>query len=571
MATNTLNDRVSGQTITESFFNDLNLAFQNDFVGRNTSGVAESGKNLGTAAFPWGTIRAGGLVIGGSSVDVSQIAAPPYRVLSGLVRSSSNQPAFMDAAGAAGGLSVTVEGASTNLNFDINGTTATLTTDIVKSGLSAAPAATNTALINDLDAVSGELTRTWGERNAEKEVITIDTIGASITALDQTYAAFENDTTGEIFYAFVDTTNNQLTKIFRGFFYDSAKTPINRGVLANNDQLTLLKVNYIFADNDLSTIDSSATTPVYDFTAPGSPATGDYWFDLGNIVWKRYDGVTFQTVTRTFIGWVVCDDTDALYARCEHFDRRFKEDLNLEVEKRTTEIIDVVRSKSMVNVDGNEIQYHESRPSWNITTDLAASADMYDATEQASRVYYCYIKDTGEEVISDVSPYFREDMESDMHPHNPWRAVAAVFNDSGSDFQATRGYSSSERVVTKILAADATADGEMTDLTTQIVPGFSYTYLLQGDLRLVGGDDQVNINIFVGATQIGNLLFLDKDNGLDKFLISSYTQSIFALSNTLRFDAGSTAGGGLINGSGSLLSTHVIVRESKTHRVVSDF
>ena len=58
MATNTLVNRSSGQTITEDFFNDFNSALQGDVVGRNASGVPEAGQSLGTAAFPWGTLRA---------------------------------------------------------------------------------------------------------------------------------------------------------------------------------------------------------------------------------------------------------------------------------------------------------------------------------------------------------------------------------------------------------------------------------------------------------------------------------------------------------------------------------
>ena len=55
MASNTLNDRSSGQTILSGFFNDIHQSLNGDLVGRSNSGVPEAGKNLGTVAIPWGT------------------------------------------------------------------------------------------------------------------------------------------------------------------------------------------------------------------------------------------------------------------------------------------------------------------------------------------------------------------------------------------------------------------------------------------------------------------------------------------------------------------------------------
>lgn len=54
--TGTLTDRSTGQTITSAFFNDIHSAIKSDFVGRNSSGVATAGQNLGTSTYPWGSI-----------------------------------------------------------------------------------------------------------------------------------------------------------------------------------------------------------------------------------------------------------------------------------------------------------------------------------------------------------------------------------------------------------------------------------------------------------------------------------------------------------------------------------
>ncbi len=435
MGTNNLNDRSSGETIVQAFFNDIHTAMNADFVGRNSSGVPTSGQSLGTAAFPWGTARFNGLVIGGSTVDVSQVSAPAFRVVSGATRAGSNQPAFLDPAGAAGGASVTVLATTTNLVADINGATATLTADIVKSGLTLAPAANNTALVNDTVAADQEDTRLWGEIDHNKP-ITMDTVGTSISGLLATWQAFKiNDgATDEAFFAKIESVTS-LEKAFRGYFQDAAQAPVNRIKFFNNDTITLLTANYLFLDSDLATVDATTTVPVWDFSAPGSPVTGDYWFDLGNTLWKRYDGATFQTVNRVFIGIAVCDDTDCLYARPVDFDARYSSANNMVLEKQSTEIIRARNIYSKISVAGIELFYQKTAPLWNITTDLAGSADMYNATEQASTRYYCYVKDDGDTVISDISPYLRIDLFGYYHPHNPWRYMGESFNDSGSALQ----------------------------------------------------------------------------------------------------------------------------------------
>lgn len=439
MGTNTLTNRSDGQTILDTFFNDIHQAINSDFVGRNTSGVPTSGQSLGTTAIPWGSLRANGLVINGSSVDVSQISAPPFRVVSGKTRSASNQPQFIDPAGSAGGLSFTVLGSATNLVFDTNGATSTLTTDIAKSSLTAAPSTNNTCLVNDTTAADQQETFTWGENDCTKDYITIDNVGTEITALDGTQAAFLTEN-GEAFICTVDTSNNRLWKCLRGFFYNSAGNPVNRASLNNNDTLTLLKLGYVFVDDDLSTIDVTYTQPVYQFDAPSAPSSGDYWFDIGNSVWKRYDGVQFQLVDRTFIGWFASDDTDCLYSRCVDFDKRYKPDYAMGINVQTTEIAELTGPLQKVNVAGEEITFGNDRNTWNITADLAPSADLYNSTEQASTTYYLYVKDTGDLVISDIEPYQRPDFYGYYHPHNPWRCVGQMYNDGSSNVTAACGY-----------------------------------------------------------------------------------------------------------------------------------
>lgn len=384
-------------------------------------------------AIPWGTIRANSLIVDGSTVDPSQITTPQNVVTSGKVRATSNQGAFITPNGAA--LSFILAGATTNLVFDVNGTSVSVTTDITKSSLTAAPSANNTALVNDADAADQADTRLWGEPEHRK-AITIDTIGSEISSLDGKLAAFQidNGSATEYFVALVDTSNNRLTNCRRGFFYDSSLAPKNRIVFSNNDTITLLKMGWIFVENNGTTVDVSYTPPVWSSDSPNSPATGDYWYDIPNSTWKRYDGATFQIINRTFVGVFANTSAACVGARCEPF--YAKHDGLNSVEIDSVFSVTVVRAKkrrSEVSVYGTRINFGDELPRWDITADLASSADMYNATEQASTLYYLYVKDTGDRVISDISPYYVSEFYGLYHPHNPWRCVGIAFNNSGSD------------------------------------------------------------------------------------------------------------------------------------------
>lgn len=427
MSTNTLNLRSAGQIIVEGFFNDFNLAFNGDFVGRNSSGVPESGQALGTVAFPWGAVRANALILAGTAVDTSQITSPVNRVVSGKTRSTSNQPQFITPNGSA--LSFIIAGATKNLVLDINGSAVTVNTDLTKSSLTAAPSSQNTALVNDSEATGQEDTRLWGEAEHRK-AITIDTVGTNITALVGKYAAFKIGT--EYFITLVESST-KLSKALRGHFYDSSGNPMNRTTFSDNATITLEKLGWVFVENDATTVDVTYTNPTWAYTAPSSPATGDYWNDTNNKVWKRYDGATFIIVNRTLIGYVINNTTACVGARCQDFYAQYSSDLELPIEKSTTEIIKAIKTKGRVSVAGQTLRYEETLPTWNITTDLATSADMYNATEQASTVYYVYVSDLQQPFISDISPYHRSDLDGAYHPHNPWRCVGHFFNDAGSD------------------------------------------------------------------------------------------------------------------------------------------
>jgi len=171
MGSDTLVTRVAGAIISEDDPNLFNRVFQGDFIGRDSSGAPTPGQALGTTTVPWGTARLTSLILNGSPVDPGPITARPNRIISGAVRTTSKFPDYLRPAGASGGASFTLLGAAVNLDFDVNGATAQITTDIVKSALTVAPGAQNTCTINDVGLTGQDTSKNLGENDTISVVI----------------------------------------------------------------------------------------------------------------------------------------------------------------------------------------------------------------------------------------------------------------------------------------------------------------------------------------------------------------------------------------------------------------
>lgn len=523
MGTSQLVDRSAGQVILATFWNDIHAALEGDLVGRDVSGNPVSGNNLGTGAYPWGTIFGTSLFLNGSAVSTSQLESDSYKIVSGRKRSSSNQPCFIVPAGAAA--TFDVKGGTTPLSLSIKGTAATISTNITKA-IVTAPASNNTCLVNDALAVSQAETRVWGERYnsylgpsqaaagagqqwwyGAEYPITVDAMGSSVSARVGTVQAFKVGST-EYFLAYIDSTT-QLSRCHRGYFFDSTDAPIKRLVFADNATITLMNLGYVFADVDGVTIDVIFTgagvnsTPVYSYTTPASPVSGDYWFDITNQQWKRHNGSSFVSTNRMLIGMVVADTTNCVAARSFDFWTLNRSDNTLSLVKSTSSVLTAKEHGSRINVMGNRIHWGTSLPSWSTSTSLAAAADMYDATLQASRNYYAYVTDEGLEKISDIQPYFRPDLLGFYHPYQPWRCVGFFTTDSGSLASEVncRRYVSGRRPDVNIIIGDS-----QTQETFSTANTYTSSSRLQATITTDGGPVRVRFQpqwIAPGTPQSG--------------------------------------------------------------------
>lgn len=439
MTTNTLETSyANGEIIDASHVNELTLALLGAFVGRDSSGVPSPNQSLGTLALPWGNIYATGIILGGLALDTSQITSLPNRVVSGKTRPLSSAPDFLRANGAA--LEFDILGASTDLVLSINNTAVTINSDLNKTGLTAAPAANNTCQINDTtivnDKYAGEIDYVYGTEKSN--VLTIDTVGTEITALIGQVAAFKTPT-GEIIKAFVKSATT-LTNVVRGHYFDASGNPLKRGNLSNNDVLTLMKIAWVFVEDNGTTVDVTYRTPTVAYSAPTSPQTADYWFDISNQVWKRYSGTSWDIINRILVGEVLSDATNTIASRSIDFYNPYENKNNLDLEILSTEKVQTVGNRNRISVYGTEVIVDDTYIEWNITTDLETGL-----IEAISTFYYLYLSDKGQPIISDERPQYRGDLKGYYHPYDSHRAVGIIYNDGSSDFASENNYFLAEK------------------------------------------------------------------------------------------------------------------------------
>lgn len=351
----------------------------------------------------------------GTSVSVN-------RLISGRLRSSSDFPTFLVPSGVA--RTVTCKGASTNFLYYVNGTQYTISSDVTLTSLTAAPSSNNTCLVNDANASDQDWTKYQGEGDT---VIPIDTVGSEITALVGKIAAFKiAGTTDEYFIARVET--DHLHKAFRGFFLDSSDVPIPRAGYTNNDTITLMKLAWIFAKTD-GTLTVCYTNPVWAKTEPSSPASGDFWYDLDNLTWKKYDTSSYISAGATLIGVCIQDTTNTVGARSFEFFKSWSDENTVELTFNSTTQMQSKHQGSGLSVWGETFRNDRSLMTWTMTTDLESVV-----TEGSSTYYYFYVTEDGDTKISDIRPYDRtEDLLGYYHPYQSWRCVGWAYNNASSN------------------------------------------------------------------------------------------------------------------------------------------
>lgn len=427
MGDNTLTTVAEPATVEVADGNQFFTALVGDSIPRNAStGAPEDNVHkLGRLTLRWKEAHIDDLFLGGSLFDPDAIGADTkFAINAGATRTDSEQPDFLRADGT--GASAKILAATTDFQITANNTSVTVTADIAITSLTVAPSSNNTALVDDADLSGGNETKFTGEAIADP--ITIDTVGSEITDRIGEYICLKTPT-GEFMFAFVEDATT-LSRCFRGFFFDDTGTPVVRGVLSNNDTLTLMSLGWVFLDNNGTTVDVSYTSPVYNGVEPASPVTDDYWFDLKNRLWKRFNGSSFQQVDRVLIGLLVIDTTDCVAARSFDFTKAYDAFVDLEVEIQSNTEVKTKKGYSRISVYGRTQELYAGEFLWDITANLESGF-----AEASSTDYYIYVTEEGIPQLSPERFYDRtSELKGKYHPYHSWRFVGIVTNDGSSDF-----------------------------------------------------------------------------------------------------------------------------------------
>jgi YVTN family beta-propeller protein len=447
VGTNTLSTRSDLQTIIAEWFNDLKTLLCIDLVPRNISGVpTDAAGSLGSSTYRWkDAYFSGAVYVGG--VDISQTDSEwkdATRILSGKAK-TSGAPDFL-ALGT--GLAATFEATTTDVVCYIEDVQYTFDTDLSYTGLTAAPSSNNTCLVNQPYFLDREFTRTLGEW--DDEYIAIDNIGSEITALDGTIAAFKVNS--EIIIALVDTTNNRLKPLYRGFAGTTQET------ITNNDTLYLYKINSLLLKSDGIVKVASTYWPESVATAPAAGTTGKIYFerDTGKVAYDDGSAISYNYV---FLGFVLCNSAASAYVQCSELDKSWRPNIEMNLAIKDTSTVTIKRG-SYVNVAGEIV--------WFVyDLDITTSADMAGSeTVAASKQYYIYVSNAGVVYISInaprnvIYPY-----RGFYHTSEYWRCIGEIKTNGATEIELLSG-----GVISDHFSASSTKDG-LVSCDTQTTAG----------------------------------------------------------------------------------------------------
>lgn len=318
---------------------------------------------------------------------------------------------------------------TTPLVYHVGNVPYTIAADTTSPLLPLAPSSSNTCIVNG--PVVDPLTQ--GELGT---VISVHGMGAAISNYIGKFAAFSLGTAGnnDYFIARVDSIV-QLSNAYRGYFFDSSDTPISRGIMTVGATITLLQLTYLFVTTT-GTIDICSNAPYYDFTAPTAATSGDYWFDLNNLVWNKYISGVWTLANATLLGVTAQNSTKCVGTRTIEYFSHYADDNTVLLRLQDGSKLEGQAIGERVSVGGRIHYFQENRPQWTSSGQFAPGVTL-----DANTDYYCYISDKGQMILDTIAPYDRsQDLFGFYHPYNLWRAVGSTSTDSGGLFIAARSY-----------------------------------------------------------------------------------------------------------------------------------
>lgn len=353
------------------------------------------------------------------------------RISSGKTTGNSSQLVALDPNGAA--TSLVLDGTPTNFVYFIDGVQYTISTDVTVSGLSAAPSSNNTTLVNDALAADDQFTMNLGEYGT---TITVDAMGTEISNRIGQYAAFSvnNGASTEYFIAYINSST-ELTRAWRGCFFNSSQAAVPKVFFSDNDVITLLRLTWVFATT-AGALAVTYSVPSFSSTEPSAPATGDYWYDITNATWKSYSSTSWVAANATLIGMCAQTSTACVAARTFDSAAACQEFSNVDLEWVSNTVVQTTKPFVTANVFGDSLNYGVKAVQWDMASHLDSGL-----VEAASTYYYLYLKENGNPVISDLQPSdMRGSRRGLYHPSETWRCFGVIKNNGSSNLDAETIY-----------------------------------------------------------------------------------------------------------------------------------
>ena len=429
MGNNTLTKVTGGEKVQAADHNSIVTALEGHFLPRSPAG-ADVGQpvdalyDIGQPTNRWRNGYFDQLEVGGNNIDFGVLQQASHYIAGGSVFTGGLQAAFFDISDTQDSLTIVTTGSPVGITaaplvFTVNGSSQRLESNLtITTGFQYAPTTNNTCLINN-SAYSGQ---SWTRL---EESLTIDAAGSEITALIGQWAAFKYTTGTDdgILLAFIKSAT-ELTEI-RQYFFDKDNAGMQARAFSDNQTLTLLRLGWVFLDDDGANTEIVYKTPIYQHGEPDNPDTGDHWFDYETSTWRRYSGSEWQQADRALLGYVVTDDSNVIAHRPFDYQRQFSADNELtEFKKVDDDIMQATGRSLRVSVYGNNLALPTAQPiKWSLADDLEAGVIRTDDT-----VYYAYLDVFGQRYISDIAPIEFKERLGWYHPFKSGRCVALLYN-----------------------------------------------------------------------------------------------------------------------------------------------
>ena len=432
MADNTLNSNfVDGDTVLAAHIKQLITTLNGALVPK-LNNTPSGGQSLGTSLFPWSVAYINSIIANGQAIDFSQLSTALNRIISGKSRSLSSKSDFFEITDS---LTFKILGATTNLVLSINGESVTYDSDIDITATGGI-AGNNTCTVNDSDMTddlyAGEIDYAYG--SGKSGYISVDSMQQEIRNRIGEYVGFKYGTNG-FFYGFIEN-ETKISKIAREYFFDQSGNPLVTEEMSNDDTLTMLRTGFIFGDVDTLTVpEVSYFYPVIASSAPGSPETGQYWFNTTTGRWNRYSGSQFVEVNRIPLGIILIDGSEVVAYRTFDFSRNYTKINELELEVRNATTVGI-KTPGRVEVGNNHYELQEF--TWDI------SQHLFDASEDTEAYYTLLFAENLRPRISSRRPRWVPG-KGFCDPFEEWKAVGRVYNDGSGDFSEERNYYISQK------------------------------------------------------------------------------------------------------------------------------